>query len=98
MVDDGIATGATVLAAVRSARHEGARRVIAAAPVASAEAVAKLRDEADAVVCVQIPDDLYAISLYYEDFTQLTDPEVTELLKRARLEREAHFHPAETRP
>ena len=80
LVDDGLATGSTMLAAVRAARQGGATTVIAAAPVASHEAAALLTPECDAVEFLMVPPSLYAIGQWYEDFTQTPDGEVTRLL------------------
>jgi len=83
VVDDGIATGATMRAALRSVRRRGPARVIMAVPVASPTALATLRAEADELVCLAAPPRLDAISLHYAEFHQLRDREVTELLDRA---------------
>jgi putative phosphoribosyl transferase len=80
LVDDGLATGRSARAAVRSLRERGAARVILAVPVASPDAVADLRAEADEVVCVQTPAELWAVGWWYEDFSPTTDEEVAELL------------------
>jgi putative phosphoribosyl transferase len=80
LVDDGLATGSTMLAAVRAGRQAGATAVIAAAPVASHEAVALLTPECDAVEFLLVPPALYAIGQWYEDFTQTPDGEVKRLL------------------
>ena len=80
LVDDGLATGATMLAAVEAVRAAGAARVIVAAPVASKEACALLRDSADEVITLLVPDELYAVGAWYRDFTQTTDEEVRALL------------------
>lgn len=85
LVDDGIATGSTMLAAVRAARKSRARSVVVAAPVSSAEAAATLRREADEVVALLIPDELYAIGAFYGDFAPTSDDEVTTLLERATI-------------
>jgi len=84
LVDDGLATGSTMLAAVRAARSLGASAVVVAAPVASAQAVELLSDEADHVVIVQIPTMLLAIGEWYEQFEQLEDAEVCRLLELHR--------------
>jgi putative phosphoribosyl transferase len=81
LVDDGLATGSTMLAAVRAARQAGAAAIVAAAPVASPQAVALIRSEADAVVILQTPAMLFSISQGYERFEQLEDSEVTRLLE-----------------
>jgi putative phosphoribosyl transferase len=80
VVDDGLATGRSALAAVRSLRSRGAARVILAAPVASREAARLLSEAADEVVCVEIPPDLWAVGAWYEDFRATTDEEVAALL------------------
>jgi predicted phosphoribosyltransferase len=80
VVDDGLATGRTALAAVRSLRRREAARVILAAPVASAEAARLLGDVADEVLCLEIPPDLWAVGAWYVDFRPTTDDEVARLL------------------
>jgi len=87
LVDDGLATGATMLAAIRAARRAGAAAVVAAAPVASHEAAARIRGECDALVILEIPPSLYAVGQWYEDFTQVEDAEVCSLLQRASAQR-----------
>jgi putative phosphoribosyl transferase len=83
LVDDGIATGATVRAAARALRSQGPERLVIAAPVASPSVAAMLRREADEVVCVALPEDFFAISAWYHEFPQLDDHEVRRLLERA---------------
>lgn len=80
LVDDGVATGFTVRAAVESTRRRGAGRVVVAAPVASPQAAATLRREADEVVTLEEPPDFYAVGQFYRDFTQTSDAEVVRLL------------------
>jgi putative phosphoribosyl transferase len=87
LVDDGIATGATMLAALRAARKAGAASVVVAVPVASTEAAASLKAEADVAVILMIPRFLLAIGQFYDDFSQLTDEEVKSLLETARTEK-----------
>jgi len=84
LVDDGIATGGTIRAALRALRRLGPRRLTVAVPVAPEEAIADLRREADAVVCLETPPDFRAVGLHYEDFRQTTDEEVVDLLAAAR--------------
>lgn len=83
LVDDGIATGATMSAAVRAARRHGARSVIVAAPVASADAVGALRHDADDVVVQLVADDFIAVGAFYGDFQPTSDTDVRTLLVRA---------------
>lgn len=81
LVDDGIATGATMLAAVKAVRARGAAKVIVATPVASPEAVERLRTEADAVVVIDVPHYFMAVGQFYRDFRQVEDDEVRALLR-----------------
>jgi len=81
VVDDGIATGATMIAALRWVRSRGARMVVAAAPVAPSSTVAELGQEADRVICPHTPDPFYAIGEFYEKFGQVSDEDVEETLK-----------------
>jgi predicted phosphoribosyltransferase len=80
VVDDGLATGRSALAAVRSLRRRGAARVILAAPVASREAARLLGEAAEEVVCLEVPPDLWAVGAWYADFRATTDEEVASLL------------------
>ncbi|MEQ1582251.1 MAG: phosphoribosyltransferase [Steroidobacteraceae bacterium] len=81
LVDDGAATGSSMLAAVRAARQLGAGQVIVALPVASPDAAHKLSREADRVVCLGTPASFVAVGQWYEDFPQVTDAEVRALLR-----------------
>ena len=97
VVDDGLATGLTVLAAVRAVRERGAEHTIVAVPVGSPEAVALLRKEADRVVCLNVPEELYSVGSWYSDFAQVTDHQVVTLLAAAGRAREPHAAPAAAR-
>lgn len=81
LVDDGVATGYTILAALRYLRRQKPRQLVLAVPVASPEIILKLREEADKVVVVSTPEPFYAVGQFYRDFGQTTDAEVTELLE-----------------
>lgn len=83
LVDDGAATGATMRAAIRAVRDLGARRVVAALPVASLPACALLQAEADELVCEIKPAFLRSVREWYRDFSEITDGEVRKLLARA---------------
>ena len=83
LVDDGLATGSTMRAAVASVRQQGPARIVVAVPVASSVACEELRREADELVCVATPEPFYAVGLWYKDFSQTTDDEIRDLLKRA---------------
>jgi putative phosphoribosyl transferase len=82
IVDDGIATGGTAIAAVRWAKAQGATRVVLAVPVAPREAVTRLSEEADEVVCLATPEPFYAVGQWYGDFPQTQDDQVVRLLDR----------------
>lgn len=87
LVDDGLATGSTMLAAVRAVRRQSPSTVVVAAPVASRQAWALLRPAADAMECVSLPEPFFGVGAWYEDFTQTTDEDVRSLLERAAAER-----------
>lgn len=87
LVDDGLATGATMHAAARSVRKQHPARLIVAAPVGSREACDALSADADEVVCPWQPEPFGAISLYYQNFAQTSDAEVREVLEHARASR-----------
>lgn len=82
LVDDGAATGATMLAAVRSLRLRAVAKIIVALPVAASDAVDRLRKEADEIICLQISDTFGAVGSWYEQFPQVEDEEVIELLAK----------------
>lgn len=81
LVDDGIATGATMLAAVRAMRQLGAARVVVAAPVVANATRAQLRSEADDVECISSPEDFQSVGAWYRDFHEMSDAEVRALLR-----------------
>jgi putative phosphoribosyl transferase len=83
LIDDGLATGATMRAAVEALRQEGAARVVVAVPIAPPETCDAFRDIVDDIVCARTPEPFYAVGLWYEDFSQTTDEEVHDLLERA---------------
>lgn len=80
LVDDGLATGATMKAAVQALRELGPRRVVVAVPAGATETCDALAEEADQVVCAATPEPFQAVGLWYQDFTQTTDDEVRALL------------------
>ena len=86
VVDDGLATGRSAVAAVRSLRARGAARVVLAVPVAAPESLSALGREADEVVCVEAPEDMWAVGLWYEDFRPTSDAEVAALPPRRGLQ------------
>ena len=84
VVDDGIATGATVRAALQAIRRVGPKRLILAVPVAPREAIAELQGECDEMVCLETPAPFHAVGLHYRHFEQTSDDEVVALLKAAQ--------------
>lgn len=84
VVDDGVATGGTAAASLRWARTQGAARVVLAVPVAPGEAVKRLSEEADEVVCLDTPEPFLAVGQWYVSFPQTSDDEVVSLLDQAR--------------
>lgn len=83
IVDDGLATGSTMRAAVRALRRATPARIVVAVPVGAAETCRNLRGEADEVVCAVTPGDFHAVSLWYHEFSQTTEQEVRRLLEAA---------------
>lgn len=83
LVDDGIATGVTARAAIRSIRLQAVERLYLAAPVCAQETAVRFRDEVDLLICPRMPLHFDAVGLWYRDFAQVTDDEVVDLLERA---------------
>ena len=83
LVDDGLATGSTMRAAVAALRLERPERIIVAVPVAASETCQQLRNEVDEIICLKTPTEFQAVGLWYEHFPQLTDEEVRTLLSKA---------------
>jgi putative phosphoribosyl transferase len=83
IVDDGLATGSTMEAAIQAVRVNAPARIVAASPVAAADTCERLRHVADEVVCAHTPSPFQAVGLWYERFDQTTDEEVIDLLQRA---------------
>ena len=83
LVDDGVATGSTMLAGVHALRQLGPAAIIAAAPVMSPEAHRMLSRVADGCECVAVPDPFYGVGMYYADFSQTSDEEVREILRHS---------------
>jgi predicted phosphoribosyltransferase len=85
LVDDGLATGASMRVAVTALRRAKPARMVVAVPVAAPSACAELRDEVDEVICARTPEPFYAVGLWYEDFSQTRDEEVRDLLAKSPL-------------
>ena len=92
VVDDGLATGSTMRAAVTALRQQRPAHLVIAVPVGAPETCRSLRQEADELVCPAMPDPFRAVGLWYRDFPQATDDEVRELLDEARREHEGALH------
>lgn len=84
LVDDGIATGATMIAGARSARRHGARKVVVAVPAGACQFFDEIRKEADEIICLGEDLKLSAVGEYYEEFPEVTDDEVIEILQNAK--------------
>ena len=82
VVDDGLATGATMIAALHSVRARKPARLLCAVPVAARESLAKVAPYADKMICLETPEDFHAVSQFYREFRQVEDEEVIEILKR----------------
>jgi predicted phosphoribosyltransferase len=87
LVDDGLATGATMRAAVEALRHSGAARIVVAVPVGPPDTCREITQVADETICLSTPEFFQAVGQYYEDFSQTTDDDVRALLRRAAQER-----------
>jgi putative phosphoribosyl transferase len=90
LIDDGLATGATMRAAIAAARQQQAAEVAVAVPVAPPDTVAMLRQEADTIICPATPEPFLGTGRWYEDFAPVSDDEVRDLLERAWRHRPAH--------
>lgn len=86
IIDDGIATGSTMVAAIQCIRNKDPKEIVVAAPVASVEAFNTIQKTADRVVCLDTPEPFYAVGQFYEDFSQVSDEEVIDLLKPGKAE------------
>ncbi len=95
LIDDGLATGASMRAAVEAVRHSKPARIVVAVPVAPPSTLAQLREVADEVICPAAPESFYAVGQWYVDFSQTSDEEVRALLERAQL-REQRAHAEKT--
>lgn len=89
LVDDGLATGATMLAAARALRQKNPKRLMVAVPVAARDTCEEFRAHVDEIICAFTPEPFVAVGIWYENFSQTTDDEVRELLERAVRERVA---------
>jgi predicted phosphoribosyltransferase len=86
LIDDGLATGSTMRAAVAALRQQEPARIVVAVPVGAPETCAELQHVADEAICARTPEPFYAVGLWFQDFSQTTDEEVHDLLERAAAE------------
>ncbi len=91
LVDDGLATGSTMRAAIAALRQQGPARIVVAVPVGARQTCTEIGREADEVVCVRSPEPFYAVGAWYQDFSQTSDAEVYDLLRQAA-ERDGAYH------
>jgi putative phosphoribosyl transferase len=82
IVDDGVATGATILTSLEMIRHKHPAKIIVAVPVSSTEAAAKITKQADEFICPLIPENLRAVGMHYHDFSEVSDEDVIKLLHK----------------
>lgn len=83
LIDDGLATGATMRAAVAAIREQNPKQIIIAVPVATPSMCREMENEVEEIICVKTPEPFISVGTWYDDFSQTTDEEVTELLSRA---------------
>jgi putative phosphoribosyl transferase len=92
LIDDGLATGSTMRAAVEALRAEGARKIVVAVPIAPVDTCEAMRKEVDEIVCAVTPEPFRAVGIWYADFSETSDDEVRELIARAAQELPAREH------
>ena len=84
IIDDGIATGFTILAVIKAVKKQGAKKIILAIPVGPRETIEEFKELVDEVICLYIPDEFYAVGSYYVNFEQVTDEQVFKIIKELR--------------
>jgi len=84
IIDDGIATGFTILAVIKAVKKQGAKKIILAIPVGPRETIEEFKEIVDGVICLYIPEKFYAVGSYYENFEQVTDAEVFKIIHELR--------------
>lgn len=87
LVDDGVATGFTMISAIKALREEGIKKLVVAIPLSSNDAFQKLKTASDEIICLEIPEYFLAIGNFYIEFEQLTDEDVKELMRNVKLKR-----------
>ena len=94
LIDDGLATGSTMRAAVEALRQEGARKIVVAVPVAPPDTCDAMKSEVDEIICAVTPEPFRAVGIWYADFGETTDDEVRDLLARAERDTPHRQHQA----
>jgi putative phosphoribosyl transferase len=84
IIDDGIATGFTIMAVIKAVKKQGAKKIVLAIPVGPRETIEEFKGIVDEVICLYLPDDFYAVGSYYLDFKQVTDEEVFQIINELR--------------
>lgn len=84
IIDDGIATGFTILAVIKAVKKQGAKKIILAIPVGPRETIEEFKELVDQVICLYIPEEFYAVGSYYENFEQVAEEEVFKIMKELR--------------
>jgi len=92
LIDDGLATGSTMRAAVAALRQQRPARIVVAAPVAAPPTCYEFQGEVDEMICAYTPEPFYGVGFWYEDFSQISDKEVHDLLVQAEQERAIAMH------
>jgi putative phosphoribosyl transferase len=92
LIDDGLATGSTMRAAVAALRQQHPARIVVAVPVAAPSTCSELQAEVDEIICAYTPEPFYGVGFWYEDFSQISDKEVHDLLVQAEQERVTAMH------
>ena len=91
LIDDGLATGSSMSAAIAALRKRNPARIVVGVPVGAPSTCDEFRSEVDEIVCAVTPEPFYAVGIWYEDFSQTTDQEIHELLERADREHASHI-------
>jgi predicted phosphoribosyltransferase len=84
IIDDGIATGFTILAVIKAVKVQGAKKIVLAIPVGPRETIEEFKEVVDEVICLYIPDEFYAVGSYYRNFEQVTEEEVSKIINELR--------------
>jgi putative phosphoribosyl transferase len=92
LVDDGLATGSTMRAAVAALRQQAPQRIVVGVPIAASTTCNEFQHEVDEIVCAMTPEPFYAVGMWYQDFSETTDEEIQDLLEKANVEHTQVLH------